>query len=321
VSAARLLRAPLLHFLLLGGGIFALQAAFSQPGSLSLASDRVVAVSSAQVERLAQQARRQSGRMPSPEELAHLVREWIDEEILFREALMLGWTRSDPVVQRRLIRNMRFLGDQADGEPEALLAQAYALGLDRSDLVVRRRLVERMKLTITAGARRAEPGDAELEALLRREPERFRRDARLRLTQLYLSRDRHGAGLAAAARSLLAELVAQGVAPEAAAGRGDPFLLPAELPLSSVRALSARLGPEFARGVRDLPIGRWSGPVASSYGLHLVWVHEREPGATPPLPELRRELRAAWRAEHERLTLRRALEELRLGFEVRIEPT
>jgi hypothetical protein len=61
--------------------------------------------------------------------------------------------------------------------------------------------------------------------------------------------------------------------------------------------------------------------VPSSYGLHLVWVHERAPGATPPLAELRRELRAAWLAEHERRALRRALDELRRDLEVRIEPT
>jgi hypothetical protein len=226
-KTAKALRAPLLHFLLLGGGLFTLQAAFSQPGSPASSPDRVVAVSAAEVERLAQQGWRASGRAPSPEELEHRIREWVDEEILFREALALGWSRSDPVVQRRLIQNMRFLGDRADGEPAALLARARVLGLERSDLVVRRRLVERMKLAITATARRAEPDDAELEALLRREPERFRREARVRLTQLYLSRDRHGARLGAAARALLAELVAKGVLPEAAAGRGDPLCRPA----------------------------------------------------------------------------------------------
>jgi hypothetical protein len=321
MKTRKLLRAPLLHFLLLGGGIFALQTVFSQPGSTAPAADRVVEVSAAQVERLAQQAWRASGRAASPEEREHRIREWVDEEILFREALALGWSRSDPVVQRRLIQNMRFLGDQAGGERTALLAQAYALGLERSDLVVRRRLVERMKLAITAAARRAEPDDAELEALLQREPERFRREPRVRLTQLYLSRDRHGAGLEAAAHALLAQLAEQGMAPEAAVGRGDAFLLPAALPLWSTRALAARLGAEFARRVLELPAGSWAGPVPSSYGLHLVWVHEHAPAATPPFAELRRELRAAWLAEHERRALRRALDELRRDVEVRIEPT
>jgi len=123
------------------------------------------------------------------------------------------------------------------------------------------------------------------------------------------------------ASTLLAELVAEGVTPETAVGRGDPFLLPAELPIWSVHALAARPGPEFARRVLDVPMGRWAGPVASSDGLHLVCVHERIPAATPPLAELRPEIRAAWLAEHERRILRRALDELRRDFEVRIEPS
>jgi len=126
MKTGRLLRAPLLHFLLLGGGIFALQTIFSQPGSSAPSPDRVVEVSAAQVERLEQQARRASGRAPSPEEREHRIREWVDEEILFREALALGWSRSDPVVQRRLIQNMRFLGDQAGGEPSAATSSCAA---------------------------------------------------------------------------------------------------------------------------------------------------------------------------------------------------
>jgi len=73
--------------------------------------------------------------------------------------------------------------------------------------------------------------------------------------------------------------------------------------------------------VLDVPMGRWAGPVESGSGLHLVWVHERTPAATPPLAELRPELRAAWPAEKERRILRRALDELRRDFEVRIEPS
>jgi hypothetical protein len=311
------LRAPLLHFLAIGAVLFALQ------GALSPSSPRVpvrsVTLPAAEFERLAHEARRETGRPASPQQIEPRVRAWVDEELLFREAVALGWNRSDPVVQQRLIRNLRFLDADADDDPATLLAQAYALGMDRGDLVVRRRLVQRMKLAITAAARAAEPSDAELEALLQRDPARYRRPARARLTQVFVSRDRHGDGMEAAARALLAKLEAAGVAPQQAAGRGDPFLLPASLPLWSERRLAARLGPEFARRALQAKPGAWSGPIPSSYGLHLVWVHERAPDAMPPLAELRHELRAAWRAEREQRALRSALDALRRDVEVRIE--
>jgi hypothetical protein len=251
------------------------------------------------------------------------VHHWVGEELLFREARALGWHRSDPVVQMRLIRNLRFASMQGeDGavpeDPEALLAQAYALGMDRGDLVVRRRLVQRMRLAITAAATRHEPGDGELQALRAREATRLRRPPVVQLTQVFLSRDRRGAGCEADARSLLAELVEAPVPPDEAIGRGDPGLLPARLPLSSERALAARLGPDFAREALRAEPGRWSGPVPSSYGLHLVWVSRRLPGRDPELAEVRRELTALWRAEREREALREAIAMLREGVEVRV---
>jgi hypothetical protein len=301
----RLLRSPLLHFLAIGGLIFAIQGATSRRPDLD--SERVVRVPAAEVERIAREARGLTGRPATPRELALRIREWVNEELLVREARAARWHRSDPVVQRRLVANLRFLGAAEDADPEQLLARAYALGMDRSDPVVRRRLVERARLAVAAAARQAEPSDADLAALLAREPERFRRPARVRLAQVFLSRDRRGDGLEPAAHQVLTELREDAVAPEAAAARGDPFLLPTELPLWSEEALAARLGPDFARGALATPEGRWSGPVASSYGLHLVWVHEHRPAKLPALDEARRELRAAWLAERERLALRNTL--------------
>jgi parvulin-like peptidyl-prolyl isomerase len=109
------------------------------------------------------------------------------------------------------------------------------------------------------------------------------------------------------------------VAPEGAAAHGDPFLLPAALPLWSEDALAARLGPEFARAALRAPPGRWSGPVASSYGLHALWVHEREPARLPGLEELRPELEASWRSEQESRALAAALAELRERTDVQVD--
>jgi hypothetical protein len=219
----------------------------------------------------------------------------------------------------RLVQNLRFLapGD-APLEPERLLERAYALGMDRTDVVVRRRLVERMRLAIAAAATAAEPSDAELEAILAREPERFRRPPRVQLSHVYLSRDRRGAHLERDARERLAELVARGVPPERAAEHGDPFLLPARMPLASERALAARLGPEFAAAATRLEPGRWSGPIASSYGLHLVWVHRRLPARLPPLAEVRAEVLARWREQREAQAVAEALAVLRGEVEVRV---
>ena len=55
------------------------------------------------------------------------------------------------------------------------------------------------------------------------------------------------------------------------------------------------------------PEARWSGPVPSAYGLHLVWVHRRVEARDPDLEEARSELLATWRGEEEDRLLREAL--------------
>jgi len=208
-----------------------------------------------------------------------------DQELLEREARRLGFDRDDSVIRRRLVRNLRFLGEAGAGDEAADYQEALALGLDGSDIVVRRRLLQRLELRAFAWARATEPSDAELAALLAREPDRFELPARMRFTHVFLSRERRGAALEAADRALAVRLA--GLTPERASGLGDPFLLGAQLPLRSQAELASSFGEEFASAVAALPPGRWSGPITSSYGLHRVFVQERTPGRAPRLDEVR----------------------------------
>ena len=74
----------------------------------------------------------------------------------------------------------------------------------------------------------------------------------------------------------------------------------------------------FAERVMDLRPGSWEGPLPSSHGLHLVWVHEQTPGAPLPLAAVRNEVRYALLAERGEQALRRAIEELRDRYQVRV---
>ena len=57
-------------------------------------------------------------------------------------ALAEGLDRGDAIVERRLLRDMEFLG--FTGSPQAQLREARRLGLHRSDTVIRRRLLDRL---------------------------------------------------------------------------------------------------------------------------------------------------------------------------------
>jgi hypothetical protein len=85
---ARLLREPLLHSLLIGAAIFGLYRVVAPAGPAG--PPQVIAVTPAQVERLARQFEAVWRRPPSDGELAGLLEYFVKEEIYYREALALG---------------------------------------------------------------------------------------------------------------------------------------------------------------------------------------------------------------------------------------
>lgn len=196
-------------------------------------------------------------------------------------------------------------------EEEALVREARRLGLDRGDLVVRRRLIQKMEFLLGDLAVGREPTEAELQAWLDGNPDRYRQPPRVSFEHVWFSRDARGDQAEVDARAALAAGV-----PE---GSGDAFLLGAAFERQSQIDVARRLGATFATRIFTAPVGEWSGPVPSSYGVHLVRVTAIQPGRVPALAEVRNrvlgDVREARRAEAER-DARRALRE---RFEVVVQ--
>jgi hypothetical protein len=105
----RLLREPLVHFLLLGCLIFAW---FEWRGGGGSESRRIV-ITRGQIEHLASGFARTWQRAPTDAELKGLVDDHVKEEIASREALAMGLDRDDTVVRRRLRQKLEFLAEDA----------------------------------------------------------------------------------------------------------------------------------------------------------------------------------------------------------------
>jgi peptidyl-prolyl cis-trans isomerase C len=125
-----LAREPLVHFLIAGAALFALNGLYGETDS----GDRSISIDEEQVARLAGQWEQQWRRQPSPEELDGLIRDHIKEEIYFREAMRLGLDAGDPIIRQRLRNKMEFLATaQAENTPptDAELSRYYAANQTR----------------------------------------------------------------------------------------------------------------------------------------------------------------------------------------------
>lgn len=104
----KLLKEPLIQFLILGGILFAVRGLTqARPDS----ETQRVTVTPAQIEQLMAGFRLTWQRPPTEDELARLVESFIREEIYYREALALGFDRDDPIIRRRLRQKVEFLSD------------------------------------------------------------------------------------------------------------------------------------------------------------------------------------------------------------------
>lgn len=215
-------------------------------------------------------------RPPTPAELDDLVRDHVRTEIYYREAL--------------------------------------ALGLDRDDDAVKKRLRNKMLAIAAARAEAAVPGEAELQALLDRNPARYARPARYWLEQRFIGEDTPATR--AAAPTALAALNA-GRAPALAA----PALpLPARLADAPADDVAMQFGDDFAAALATAPVGGWIGPVASGFGLHLVRIDRRLVPPRPALADVRQRVENDWRRDAIARAEAEDLAALMARYDVVIEP-
>src|SRR5688572_20539980 len=113
---SKLIKDPLVHFLLIGAVLFAIAAMRGEPAETR---DRIV-VTAEQVAQARAAATALQGRAPTTEELAELVEPLVRDEIMYREALALGLDDNDDEVRRRLVEKMSYLTqDIADPQPSS----------------------------------------------------------------------------------------------------------------------------------------------------------------------------------------------------------
>ena len=121
----RWLRDPLVVFVLLGIGVFALDGWLAG----SETARPAIEITPDEVERLRARWIAQWGEEPTDSDLQTLIDEAVDEEILYREALRLGLDRDDAIVRRRLAQKLTFiLEDTGDTGPpsETEIEEYYA---------------------------------------------------------------------------------------------------------------------------------------------------------------------------------------------------
>ncbi len=238
-----------------------------------------IVVTAPKIEQLAAIFAKTWQRPPTDAELKGLIDDYVKEEIYVREALALGLDKDDTVIRRRLRLKMEFMNDSS------------------VDTLV--------------------PTDADLDAYLKLHADEFAVEPMTAFLQVFLNPQQRGAKIDQDATSILDTLHANPAADPATLG--DATLLPSKLPLSSKASIAQTFGADLAEAADKATPGTWSGPVKSTFGLHLIYVTEHTAGRVPKLAEVHEGVARDWSNQKRKAAEEQRLTELLKRYKVTIE--
>ena len=273
----RWLHEPLIHFLLIGAFLFAADR-YMQPVSGGTPSLKQIQLSLDDLSQMVMLFQSQWRREPTAQELARLVEDKVQEEILYREALAMGLEKDDTIVKRRMAQKLRFLAEDV------------------------------------AAAR--EPETAELKGWFEKNKVMFAQPSRVSFRHLYFTPDRRGQRARGDAAQALAKLANQPQDTRLAASLADPFMFQDYYRDRASEFLGKEFGPQFAQAVAKLPPGSWQGPIESGFGWHLVFVDTVIPGAVPAFEEIEPDVKTAWLGEQKAQAWEMAYKAMRAKYTV-----
>lgn len=275
----RLVREPLLQFMVLGALIFVASGLIGRSDS---ATKSQIIVDDALVGRMAALYEKQMGTMPDDVQLKTLVDNYVEEEVLYREALRLNLDQQDEIVRRRLVQKMRFLAARSFDDPT----------------------------------------DDDLRAFYDSHQKDFEEPARVSFRHLYFSPDKDGADAAKARAEAALQLLNADCEVVEGTTESDPFPLQMDYaslgPLDAVQLFG---NTQMADALFAEKPGGWTGPFASGYGWHLVYVSDRVPAHVPPFEEVEDKVRRAYEQDSSERQTREAIEAMAAKYDILREDT
>ena len=231
----KILKEPLLHFLLIGLGLFFIYGLVNTEPT-----QNEIIIDDGLINEIAAKWELQRNRQPNIEELTGLVNEFVEQEVLYQEALSMNLDHNDEIVKRRLAQKMEFI---SDGLAESL-----------------------------------QPTDDMLKKYFEDKKDNYSKDPVYTMSHIYFSQDNRSDAYSDAENVLKLESME---------GSGDPISLPKTYTNASAFIISRDYGTSFANSLDTLEIGKWTGPINSGLGVHLVFIKEKKAGGLYTFEEVK----------------------------------
>jgi parvulin-like peptidyl-prolyl isomerase len=272
-------REPLFHFLVIGAALFVVFGLMGKENAEN--QERAITITAGEINWLTDTWEKRWNRPPTPEEREGLIKQYLRERILYREAV--------------------------------------AMGLDRDDIVIRRRMAQKLEFLTQDLISPQPPTEGELRNYFKAHMDRYQPPDLITLTHVFFDPDKRGDQTLKDAETTKIKLNDLKQPPQDARSFGDPFMLQSYYPERSEVELSKLFGRGFAEPVFALEPRQWHGPVLSGYGTHLVYVHDRRESEPPTFSEVEEQVRQDWENDRRKQLNEQYIASLMGRYDVTIE--
>jgi hypothetical protein len=314
-----MIRSPALHFVVLGTLLYGLRvlAGVALEGPMREVVTASIVVEADDLERMRRSYEQSIGGTPDQAAYDYMIERFAEDEMLYREALGLGLDRGDDTVRWRLIEKMQYLGEADETEAdEDVFQRALRLGLHRDDPIIKDVLIDKYRMLVRYAYDASPITEEELRAYYERNKERFVNPQRTAFSHVFFSSQQRGDRAQHDAEAALAELRAGAVTDERGFALGDAFLSDHRIKHQTPQGIMRLFGEEFAEAIAGADEGRWTGPIKSAYGRHVVFVSARGGGGSLAFDSVRSQVLKAAEDERREVRLNRKIAELRKRYDI-----
>lgn len=194
--------------------------------------------------------------------------------------------------------------------------EALALGLDQGDSFVRRRLAQKMEFFSSDLADLANPSEEELLQYMSAHKEMFKSPGKINFTQVYIDPTKHK--LQTYSQTLLDTLQLKENEVNLST-LTDSHMFKQSYAGESEYSLKKVFGEIFVKELFALPVQTWQGPILSSYGEHLIFIHSVTRSQQEPLNLVRDKVVMEYKAKKRKEMDKVFYRNLRKSYDVTVE--
>ncbi|PHR62563.1 MAG: hypothetical protein COA47_03190 [Robiginitomaculum sp.] len=235
---------------------------------------------------------------------------------------MLEPEMASDILQALSLEDLSNLIDEYVRE-EALYREALSLGLEARDPIIRKRLIQKLELLAETGPRPNEPKTEELIEYYQRNKKDYAQPASISFSHVFIrTSDQDMQSAQTRAKELLHTLRQAEAGFRDATAYGEHFLYHTNYVKRTSDTIAADFGAGFAQALfsETTTMSKWTGPLTSKHGLHLVFVVERTPAQTPPYKVMQDRIRHDFLREAQRQSSQFFIGQIQSKYQTNIAP-